>query len=57
MAKHVLYNASVVLNSVDLSDHVDSVSFVVTINGRRPRRWPTPKTIRCPARAWSATSR
>jgi hypothetical protein len=34
LAKHVLYNASVVLNSVDLSDHVDSVSFVVTINGQ-----------------------
>jgi hypothetical protein len=32
MAKHVLYNASVVLNAVDLSDHVDSVSFVVGLN-------------------------
>ena len=34
MAKHVLTDASVVLNSVDLSDHVDTVSFVVTIVGQ-----------------------
>jgi hypothetical protein len=34
MAKHILYNASAVLNSVDLSDHVESVSFTVTINGQ-----------------------
>jgi hypothetical protein len=32
MAKHVLYNPTVTLNSVDLSDHVESVSFVVTLN-------------------------
>ena len=32
MAKHVLYNASVVLNSVDLSDHVDSVELKATLN-------------------------
>jgi hypothetical protein len=32
MAKHVFYNGSVLLNAVDLSDHVDSVSFVVTLN-------------------------
>lgn len=34
MAKHVLYNASVVLNSVDLSDRVESVEFVLGINGQ-----------------------
>lgn len=32
MAKHVLYNASVVLNSVDLSDHVDSVELKASMN-------------------------
>lgn len=32
MAKHVLYNPSVVLNSVDLSDHVESVEFSVSLN-------------------------
>lgn len=32
MAKHVLYNASITLNSVDLSDHVESVSFTVELN-------------------------
>lgn len=32
MAKHILYNASVVLNSVDLSDHVESVSFTAELN-------------------------
>lgn len=32
MAKHVLYNASVVLNSVDLSDHVESVEYAVETN-------------------------
>ena len=31
MAKHILYNASVVLNSVDLSDHTRKISFVTTI--------------------------
>lgn len=31
MAKHVLYNASVVLNSVDLSDHVESVELAPSI--------------------------
>lgn len=34
MAKHVLVNASVVLNAVDLSDHVEKVSFVVGLNGQ-----------------------
>lgn len=34
MAKHILYNASVVLNGVDLSDHVESVSYVPTTNGQ-----------------------
>lgn len=33
MAKYVLTNASVVLNGVDLSDHVRKVSFVVTLGG------------------------
>jgi hypothetical protein len=28
MAKHVIYNASVVVNGVDLSDHVESISGV-----------------------------
>jgi hypothetical protein len=32
MAKHVLYNPTITLNSVDLSDHVESVSFVVGLN-------------------------
>jgi len=32
MAKHLLYNASVVLNSVDFSDHVETVEFTVTLN-------------------------
>jgi hypothetical protein len=32
MAKHVIYNASVVVNGVDLSDHVESVGFEVGIN-------------------------
>lgn len=34
MAKHVLYNAYVSLNGVDLSDHVDSVEFGVEINAQ-----------------------
>jgi hypothetical protein len=34
MAKHVLYDVSAQFNSVDLSDHIDSISFVVTINGQ-----------------------
>jgi hypothetical protein len=32
MAKHVFYNNSVVVNSVDLSDHVEEVSLVATTN-------------------------
>ena len=32
MAKHVLYNSSVVLNSIDLSDHVESVMLEVETN-------------------------
>jgi len=32
MAKHVLYNASVVVNSVDLSDHDNQVEFTVGLN-------------------------
>lgn len=32
MAKHILYNASLVVNSVDLSDHVESVEYVEEIN-------------------------
>jgi hypothetical protein len=32
MAKHVLYNAVLTLNAVDLSDHNESVSFVVELN-------------------------
>lgn len=32
MAKHVLYNATVSLNGVDLSDHVESVELGVEIN-------------------------
>jgi hypothetical protein len=32
MAKHILYNPTVTLNSVDLTDHVASVSFVVNLN-------------------------
>lgn len=34
MAKHILYNASVVLNGVDLSDHVESVSYVPAMNAQ-----------------------
>lgn len=33
MAKHVLYNASVVVNGTDLSDHVISVSYTEGLNG------------------------
>lgn len=32
MAKHILYDASVVLNSVDLSDHVESIEYTLQIN-------------------------
>lgn len=34
MAKHVLYNASVVANSVDLSDHDNKIEFTVQTNGQ-----------------------
>ncbi len=34
MAKHVLYDVSLTVNGVDLSDHVESVSFVETTNGQ-----------------------
>jgi hypothetical protein len=33
MAKHVLYNASIVVNGTDLSDHVVSVSYTEGLNG------------------------
>ena len=32
MAKHILYDAEVVVNSVDLSDHVESVEFPAGLN-------------------------
>jgi hypothetical protein len=32
MAKHILYNASVTLNAVDLSDHVESAELTVQLN-------------------------
>ena len=32
MAKHIFYDASVVVNGVDLSDHVEAVSLVATTN-------------------------
>lgn len=35
MAKHILYNASITLNSVDLSDRVESISFIVEMGGQR----------------------
>jgi hypothetical protein len=34
VAKHVFYNASVVVNGVDLSDHVESVSYTEGVNGQ-----------------------
>ena len=34
MAKHVLYNASLVVNSVDLSDHDNQIEYVVGIDGQ-----------------------
>jgi hypothetical protein len=34
MAKHILINASLVVNGVDLSDHVESIEFVDEINGQ-----------------------
>jgi hypothetical protein len=35
VAKHILYNASVTVNGVDLSDHVESVSYTEGIEGQR----------------------
>lgn len=35
MAKHILYNASLVVNGVDLSDHVESVSYEEGLDGQR----------------------
>lgn len=34
MAKHILYNASMFVNGVDLSDHVESVSYTEGLNGQ-----------------------
>lgn len=34
MAKHVLYNAGLVVNGVDLSDHVDSISYTEGLNSQ-----------------------
>jgi hypothetical protein len=34
MAKHILYNASLVVNSVDLSDHVETIEYEEGINGQ-----------------------
>lgn len=34
MAKHVLYNASLVVNSVDLSDHVETIEYEEGLNGQ-----------------------
>jgi len=34
MAKHILYNASLVVNGVDLSDHVETISYEEGINGQ-----------------------
>jgi hypothetical protein len=34
VAKHILYNASVNLNGVDLSDHDNKIEFTVEINGQ-----------------------
>ena len=34
MAKHIIYNASVTLNAVDLSDHCKKVEFTVETNGQ-----------------------
>jgi hypothetical protein len=34
MAKHILYNASLVANAVDLSDRAESITFVATMNGQ-----------------------
>lgn len=34
MAKHIFIEPSVTLNAVDLTDHVESVTFTVTINGQ-----------------------
>lgn len=33
MAKHVLYNASIVVNGTDLSDHVKSITYEEGLNG------------------------
>jgi hypothetical protein len=35
LAKHILYNSSVVVNGVDLSDHVESVSYTEGLDGQR----------------------
>lgn len=32
MAKHILYNASLTVNSVDLSDHVEKISYTEGVN-------------------------
>lgn len=34
MAKHILYNASLTVNAVDLSDHVEKVTYTEGINGQ-----------------------
>lgn len=34
MAKHVIYNASLTVNAVDLSDHVKTIAYVEGINGQ-----------------------
>jgi len=34
LAKHILYDASLTVNGVDLSDHVESISLVATTNGQ-----------------------
>jgi hypothetical protein len=34
MAKHVLYDVALTVNSVDLADHAESVNFTVTLNGQ-----------------------
>jgi hypothetical protein len=32
LAKHILYDVSLTVNAVDLSDHVESISFIATTN-------------------------
>lgn len=34
MAKHILYNASLVVNGVDLSDHVEKISYTEGLNSQ-----------------------